>query len=96
MSVCSPTRACVAAAMMLSDNEVSKAILDLAHERGVGKTFCPSEVARGLSPEWRRLMPVVRGAAESLILQGIICATQKGHEVDAGTARGPIRYSLRR
>lgn len=62
--------------------------------RGVGKTICPSDVARSLSEDWRPLMPVVRGAAAELARAGQIKVTQKGRPVDALHARGPIRLGL--
>lgn len=78
--------------MTPSDKEIADALLDLAHRRGVGKTFCPSEAARTLSADWRPLMPEVRRVAKHLSLQ----ATQKGVEVDPETAKGPIRLGLAR
>ena len=76
--------------MTPSDNEIADILLDLAHQRGVGKTFCPSEAARRLSDDWRPLMPEVRRVAARLDLQ----ATQKGAPVDPVTAKGPIRLGL--
>ncbi|OSQ52634.1 DUF3253 domain-containing protein [Marivita geojedonensis] len=76
--------------MTPSDNEIADILLDLAHQRGVGKTFCPSEAARRLSDDWRPLMPEVRRVASQLDLQ----ATQKGAPVDPVTAKGPIRLGL--
>lgn len=65
--------------------------MDLAHQRGAEKTFCPSEAARHLAPEnWRPLMPDIRRVAATLPL----AATQQGRPVDPLTARGPIRLSL--
>ena len=76
--------------MTPSDNEIADVLLDLAHQRGVGKTFCPSEAARQLSDDWRPLMPEVRRVAGTLDLT----ATQKGAPVDPVTAKGPIRLGL--
>ncbi len=76
--------------MTPSDNEIADILLDLAHQRGVGRTFCPSEAARRLSDDWRPLMPEVRRVAAQLDLQ----ATQKGAAVDPVTAKGPIRLGL--
>jgi hypothetical protein len=64
--------------------------MDLAHRRGAGASFCPSEAARALAPDWRPLMPDVRRVAATLPL----VATQKGAAVDPRTARGPIRLRL--
>ncbi len=77
-------------AMTPSDNAIADVLLDLAHQRGVGKTFCPSEAARRLSDDWRSLMPEVRRVAAQLDL----LATQKGLPVDPLTAKGPIRLGL--
>ena len=71
---------------------VREAILDLALHRGRGKSLCPSEVAKALSPDWQPLMPVVRVVAGGM---PEIIATQSGVEVDPVTARGPIRLRLR-
>ena len=75
----------------MDDNTIAHAILDLAYRRGLGKTFCPSEVARALSQDWRPLMPRVRAVAATLP----IVATQKGATVDPITAKGPIRLGLK-
>nr|WP_025311944.1 DUF3253 domain-containing protein [Roseibacterium elongatum] len=65
-------------------------LMRLARLRGADKTFCPSEVARELSADWRPLMPKVRRVAAGLPL----IATQRGAAVDPVTARGPIRLRL--
>lgn len=63
-------------------------------QRGAGKTICPSEVARALSPQWRGLMDDVRAVAAQLAARGEIVVTQKGATVDALAAKGPIRLGL--
>ncbi len=73
------------------DDKIAATLLALAAERGPGKSFCPSEAARRLSPDWRALMPELRRVAASLPL----IATQRGVPVDPVTARGPIRLSAR-
>jgi hypothetical protein len=74
-------------------NGVRTLILELALQRGRGRSFCPSEVARALEPEdWQALMPEVRRVAAGM---REIMATQAGVEVDPLTARGPIRLRLR-
>ena len=75
----------------LTEADIADALMDLAHRRGADKSFCPSEVARGLSPDWRSLMPMIRHIAATLPLK----ATQRGAPVDPVEARGPIRLSLR-
>ncbi|MFC3614285.1 DUF3253 domain-containing protein [Lutimaribacter marinistellae] len=79
-----------------SDDIIAQAILDLAHRRGVGKTFCPSDIARNLVQDWRPLMTTVRSVAGRLVLEGRIEATQKGLPVDPESATGPIRLGLPR
>lgn len=71
---------------------IRSVILDLALARGRGRSFCPSEVARAVAEDWRGLMPEVRSVAATM---PEILATQGGMEVDALTARGPIRLQLR-
>lgn len=67
------------------------------------KTFCPSEVARALTPSelselgfdsWRDAMPAVRQLAWDLRANGECEVLQKGECVDAvelEDVRGPIR-----
>ena len=75
-----------------SPKAIEDAIVTLLREREGAKTICPSEVARRLAPEqWRPLMPSVREVAARMALEGRLVATQKGEEVDALLARGPIR-----
>ena len=77
--------------MTPSDGDIAETLLALAAARGPEKSFCPSEAARRLSPDWCALMPEVRRVAATLPL----VATQKGVPVDPETARGPIRLSAR-
>ncbi len=72
--------------------DVRAAILDLALERGRGRSLCPSEVAKALAADWRPLMPLVRAMAAEM---PEIEATQRGLPVDPLTAKGPIRLRLR-
>ena len=76
------------------DQEIIQHLLDLAQKRGPQKSFCPSEVARALSPNWRPLMPKVRDQAGRLVDQGRLRASQKGKPVDPRSAKGPIRLHL--
>lgn len=71
---------------------IRAAILDLALQRGRGKSLCPSEVAKALAADWRPLMTEVRAVAAEM---PEIMATQRGVEVDPRTVRGPIRLRLR-
>lgn len=73
-------------------HDLRAAILDRALRLGRGRSFCPSEVARDLTSDWRPLMPDLRAVAAEM---PEIRATQRGIEVDPRTARGPIRLRLR-
>jgi len=75
-------------------DRIAAVLLDLAHRRGAGRSFCPSEAARALARDWRPLMGEVRAVATRLQAEGRLVATQKGRPVDAATARGPIRLAL--
>lgn len=75
---------------MVTDDRIAEVLMDLAHRRGCGATFCPSEAARALSADWRPLMAPVRRVAAGLPLR----ATQNGIAVDPVSARGPIRLGL--
>ena len=86
------------------DAALEETILRLLHERGAGKTICPSEAARTVAGDgalshdaaaWEPLMEPARAAARRLVAAGSIVITQGGHIVDASTAKGPIRLRLR-
>jgi hypothetical protein len=79
---------------------LERTILQLLAERAPGKTICPSEVARAAAgsdarAEWEPLMEPAREAIRGLVAAGRIVVTQRGHVVDAATAKGPIRLRLR-
>ncbi|CAA9257318.1 MAG: hypothetical protein AVDCRST_MAG42-2540 [uncultured Chthoniobacterales bacterium] len=76
--------------MSPSSAEIAAALLRLAEERGE-KTFCPSEIARGLSPNWRALMPAIREEAERLVQAGQLRCCQSEEAASPVLARGPIR-----
>ena len=74
---------------------IADEILRQVQLRGVGKTICPSEVARTLFPDdWREHMDDVREAAGLLAAAGSIVVTQRGKAVDVSAVRGPIRLGL--
>ena len=77
-----------------TDPAIGDVLLDLAHRRGAGRSFCPSEAARALGGDWRARMGDVRVTAARLVADGRLVATQKGRPVDPVTARGPIRLGL--
>ena len=75
-------------------------ILSMLHERGAGKTICPSEAARAVAASeereaWEPLMEPARAAARRLVAAGQLVITQGGHVVDPSTAKGAIRLRLR-
>ncbi|KAF0676608.1 DUF3253 domain-containing protein [Profundibacterium mesophilum] len=73
------------------DAEIAAVLMDLAHRRGTGASFCPSEAARVLAADWRPLMQDVRRVAAGLPLR----ASRKGVEIAPEAPGGPIRLSLR-
>ena len=82
------------------DKKLEAEILRLLHERGAGKTICPSEAARSVAGSderdaWEPLMEPARAAARRLVASGDIVITQGGQVVDGSTAKGPIRLRLR-
>ena len=75
-----------------SSKAIEDAIFTLLSERKGSGTICPSEVARRLAPkQWRAHMQAIREVAARLALERRLVATQKGKEVNALSAHGPIR-----
>lgn len=71
-------------------------ILRLNTERGIGKSICPSEVARALdATEWQKLMGQIRQAAIRLARAGRIDMLRKGKPAPPADARGVIRLRFR-
>lgn len=69
----------------------------MAEERGVEKTFCPSDIARNLYPDqWRDKMELIRTIAQELADQGHVRITQKGEEVSIESVKGPIRIGKKK
>jgi hypothetical protein len=71
--------------------ELRRHLLSLAEQRGEG-SFCPSEVARAASEDWRPLMPTVREVGAQMIAEGLLLCTQRGEPADPLTTRGAIRF----
>jgi Protein of unknown function (DUF3253) len=77
---------------MEMEMEMESAISSLLDQRAEGKTICPSEAARAVGgKEWRDLMPDAREAAARMADRSEVVVTQKGREVNALRAQGPIR-----
>jgi len=75
------------------DTLLRRLLLDLAQERAAGATFCPSEVARQASADWRPLMPRVRKIAAERVAAGQLVCTQRGEPACPLTTRGAIRLA---
>ena len=74
--------------------DITAEILRQTEARGVGKSICPSEVARVLAPDdWRPLMTLVRQAAAALSEAGQVLILRKGRPVPASEMRGVIRLT---
>lgn len=77
------------------DTRLRNQILLLVEERGLGKTICPSEVARATRPDdWRPLLKKVRQAAILLADEGQISIYRKGKPIPTDQVRGVIRLGL--
>lgn len=64
----------------------------LLRHRRPEATICPSDLARVVrGGSWRAVMDDARSTAAALRRAGIVRVTQRGSDVDPGTARGPIR-----
>lgn len=74
---------------------IEAAIFDTLRSRAPGKTICPSEAARRLSPDnWRPLMSRVRAVAADLAEAGQLVVLRKGRPVERAAIRGVIRLGL--
>ncbi|PZN99430.1 MAG: DUF3253 domain-containing protein [Hyphomicrobiales bacterium] len=73
-------------------------ILELAGQRGEGRTICPSEAARAIGGDhpdgWGPLMQPIRRVAARLMKEGKIVITRKGRPVDPEDFRGVYRLRL--
>ena len=78
------------------DRALETTIMELLARRDPGKTICPSDAARLVSPDtWEELMEPTRAAARRLVEQGRIVITQRGKVVDPAHAKGAIRLRIR-
>lgn len=78
---------------MSEAHRIREVLMQIARARGDGCTFCPSEVARRLSDDWRPLMPCVREVAAELMEEGKLVCTQRGEPAHPLTTRGAIRLA---
>jgi hypothetical protein len=86
--------------MTLPASRIADEIMRQVEQRGVGKSICPSEVARALMPAaegaWQSLMVPVRRAAVALALEGRIDILRKGKPAQGPDAiKGVIRLRRR-
>lgn len=81
-----------------AEEEVSRAILDLAAESGESGTVSPTQVAQALLPpdQWQRALPLVRRVAVGLARDGKLMIFRKGKPVDPEDFRGVYRLGLPR
>lgn len=76
---------------MVFANDIKKTILRIANEKGSGKLFYPSEVARELDPEnWVKQLAQVELVAESLIQEGVLFAARTGEANEIAYAKVPL------
>ncbi|SFB71026.1 DUF3253 domain-containing protein [Kaistella jeonii] len=67
--------------MVTDSDRIKKLHLEFSEDRGLDKTYCPSEVARELFPDdWREKMDLVRKVADELLIEGKLIVLQKGLE----------------
>lgn len=82
----------------ITSDTIEERIRSLCHERGSGKTVCPSEVARDLAgsdeKRWRLLMAPIRAQAVRLAIDGAIVIRRKGRIVDPVAFKGIYRLGL--
>jgi len=84
-----------AAAAQAPVSRYDATILQIAAERGEEKSFCPSEVARALSEDWRPLLTHVRAAARRLAEAGRIDILRHGKPIEPAAMKGVIRLRLK-
>lgn len=83
---------------MVDADTIRTAIRTVADEGGIGKSLCPSEVARALAGKdekaWRLLMKPIRAVAVRMAEEGEIRLTRKGKPVDPRAFKGIYRITL--
>ena len=84
--------------MKIDIEKIKTEHLKFAQQRGLGATYCPSEVARRIFPEnWRNYMDTVRKVADDLVNKEVLVTLQKGEIIEniPSQAKGPIRLKLK-
>jgi len=78
---------------MVFVEDIKRVILQLANERGVGRSFYASEVARAVDPDnWKNIIDQVKFVASVLIKEGKIVALRAGKPVDFFNSKGRIKF----
>jgi hypothetical protein len=80
---------------MTDPAKIADEIIRQTEALGASRSICPSDVARALDPDWRRLMTQVRRAAATLADAGRIDILRKGKPIPPHEMRGVIRLRLR-
>ena len=74
------------------NGQIRETVLTLVQARGIGKTICPSEVARALDTEnWQRFLKPIRHEAQLMARDGQIAIYRKGKQIDPDLMKGVIR-----
>jgi hypothetical protein len=74
---------------------IDAAMRALLRSREVGRSVCPSDVARiAGGTTWRTLMPVVRDHAVDMAGRGELEILQRGRVVEASSKKGVLRYRV--
>jgi hypothetical protein len=75
-------------------DRLAATIRALLRHRQPEATICPSDIARVVGGgEWRTVLGDARSVIGELRRAGIVRVTQRGHDVDPDTARGPVRVA---
>lgn len=79
---------------------IARRLVEMARERGLEKSVCPSEVARDLGGSdekvWRLLMPAIRREAVRLAEGGRLTLLRKGRPIeDIHMFKGIYRIRIR-
>jgi hypothetical protein len=75
---------------MVFAEEIRRAILQVAEERGPDKTFDPADVARSIDAKnWPHLVDQVKFVAGVLINEGKIIATKKSGNISLEFSKAP-------
>lgn len=80
---------------MIFADDIRKAILKLANQRGPGELFYPAEVARIMDPEnWAKQVEQVKLVAESLTHEGQIISADKGVSFETSYSKAKVLKAI--